>query len=549
MEFLEKTLKYQLLLIIIIISCTSCTSDYEEGQKHFEKGELNIAESYFIEINPDDKNFEAAQEKLAAINRLKYISYINKAEEEINSANYTKAKEILDNINISKVKDTEIYFELQEKIANASELLSLKEKDLLVQKESINQLRSKKQEFISSIVAGKNDKYRASIDDFNDVVFIYDKRTKETVSNQVYLYLATKEGIKPTLRFRIESIGSRYIFIKNYEIKTDSYKYDAPAVDLKRDYESGFAFEIRDVVPSYSELIMIKDIINSDKVQIRFNGANRSYNSEISHEEQQAIRSIYELYEFLDDDTRLTLAGSDDFFSDGEESIISEVTIGDQVWMAKNYSPKRFRNGEVIPYLSSKKEWTDAVEKKQPGWSYPNNESGNEPIYGILYNWFAITDPRGILPDGWKVPSSSDWEKLNKHLGGSEISGEKLKSRQGKFIKVTLKSETGISGFDGLPSGSRGSDGSFSKPGYFGNWWSTTTTEDNRVYVYGISTYDSKLDGSPGTKGEGFSIRGIKAEGVTYGNSSQSNSKNSAISTKDQSDPRLKTNLKKIERK
>lgn len=32
--------------------------------------------------------------------------------------------------------------------------------------------------------------------------------------------------------------------------------------------------------------------------------------------------------------------------------------------------------------------------------------------YGILYNWYAVTDPRGIAPEEWQVPSVNDWKTL-----------------------------------------------------------------------------------------------------------------------------------------
>ena len=45
---------------------------------------------------------------------------------------------------------------------------------------------------------------------------------------------------------------------------------------------------------------------------------------------------------------------------------------------------------------------------------------------GRLYNWYAATDPRGIAPEGWHVPTKSEWEMLNNFLGVN--AGVKLKS-------------------------------------------------------------------------------------------------------------------------
>jgi hypothetical protein len=38
-------------------------------------------------------------------------------------------------------------------------------------------------------------------------------------------------------------------------------------------------------------------------------------------------------------------------------------------------------------------------------------------IYGKLYNWYAVNDPRGLAPTGWHVPSDDEWTILTNYLG------------------------------------------------------------------------------------------------------------------------------------
>jgi len=45
--------------------------------------------------------------------------------------------------------------------------------------------------------------------------------------------------------------------------------------------------------------------------------------------------------------------------------------------------------------------------------------------YGVLYNWYATQED--IAPDGWHVPTSSEWETLIEEIGGDEFAGQKLK--------------------------------------------------------------------------------------------------------------------------
>jgi len=47
-----------------------------------------------------------------------------------------------------------------------------------------------------------------------------------------------------------------------------------------------------------------------------------------------------------------------------------------------------------------------------------NGENNSYIEFGRLYNWYAVTDPRGIAPTGWHVPSISDWQTLFDYTQG-----------------------------------------------------------------------------------------------------------------------------------
>lgn len=47
----------------------------------------------------------------------------------------------------------------------------------------------------------------------------------------------------------------------------------------------------------------------------------------------------------------------------------------------------------------------------------------NWRAYGLLYNWNAIADQRGLCPKGWHVPTDQDWKFLELTLG---MSGQDL---------------------------------------------------------------------------------------------------------------------------
>lgn len=103
-----------------------------------------------------------------------------------------------------------------------------------------------------------------------------------------------------------------------------------------------------------------------------------------------------------------TLSGN---FENGEYQkpfSCKEAKIGDQIWMAENLTVTKFRNGDPIPEARSIEEWINAGENKEPAFCYVNNDPSTISKFGVLYNWHAVNDPRGLAPEGWRIPSHYD---------------------------------------------------------------------------------------------------------------------------------------------
>jgi len=49
--------------------------------------------------------------------------------------------------------------------------------------------------------------------------------------------------------------------------------------------------------------------------------------------------------------------------------------------------------------------------------------------YGLLYNWYAVSDSRKICPEGWRVPDNNDWSELVSFPGGEDGAADKLKEK------------------------------------------------------------------------------------------------------------------------
>jgi uncharacterized protein (TIGR02145 family) len=113
-------------------------------------------------------------------------------------------------------------------------------------------------------------------------------------------------------------------------------------------------------------------------------------------------------------------------------------SIGNQIWMAENLSVTKFRNGDPIPQVVNSSDWVNAGENKQPAFCYVENNSSNSSSYGIIYNWFAVVDPRGLAPEGWRIPDINDFNTL-KNFCQPEITekNNEIESKRGQGIDVS----------------------------------------------------------------------------------------------------------------
>ena len=152
------------------------------------------------------------------------------------------------------------------------------------------------------------------------------------------------------------------------------------------------------------------------------------------------------------------------------ENEILEVSIGSDIWMVKNLNVERFRNGDLIPKVESNEDWEEAGLNKQPAWCYYDNDPKNGEIYGKLYNWYAVNDPRGLAPKGWHIPGD-EFENLKKFLGKDRIAGGKMKSKN--FWNMPKKGTKNESGFTALGGGLRNEEAEFEELGGLAVFWSS----------------------------------------------------------------------------
>lgn len=148
---------------------------------------------------------------------------------------------------------------------------------------------------------------------------------------------------------------------------------------------------------------------------------------------------------------------------DGNEYGI--LKFGQRYWMRENLRVTRFRNGDIVPWVSEAKDWS---ELSKPARDFPEGKLDSMEFLGIYYNGYAATDSRGLCPTGWHISNSKDWEELLKVCGGKEIAAKNLKSDSG-----WVGNGNGLDKFyfRGLPNGAKTNSGNYFMQGIHARWW------------------------------------------------------------------------------
>jgi uncharacterized protein (TIGR02145 family) len=194
----------------------------------------------------------------------------------------------------------------------------------------------------------------------------------------------------------------------------------------------------------------------------------------------------------------------------------SEI-IGNQEWITRNLDVDRFRNGDLITYIELDEEWEKTGRNGQPAWCYYDNNPENGKKYGKLYNWYAVNDPRGLLPDGWRIPIVEEFFTLLDYSGDEDYECHKIKSVDGwkewEDGNGSIQDGNGdnSSGFNAYPCGFRNNDGTFKsiteKYGEFTFFWCDSELSNiiSFVIFQNKGYYDYSSD-----RAFGFSVRCIK---------------------------------------
>ena len=220
---------------------------------------------------------------------------------------------------------------------------------------------------------------------------------------------------------------------------------------------------------------------------------------------------------------------------DGNE--YQTVKLWEHMWMTENLRTTRYRDGTPITNGLNAEDWAIASEGAYT--VYPHQEveginSDEEMVnaYGLLYNWEAINDARGLCPAGWRIPECDEWSDLREFVEDF-VDKEPQVGGVGNALKAARQVDhpwggehnTDVHprwnanihhygwdefGFSAYASGFRTNSGMFQDLGDVGVWWSTTQQSATDVHVRRIWSWENFMVRTPAGKRSGLSVRCIR---------------------------------------
>lgn len=199
---------------------------------------------------------------------------------------------------------------------------------------------------------------------------------------------------------------------------------------------------------------------------------------------------------------------------DIDNNVYNVVAIGFQCWTKENMKVSKYSNGDEIPIIINGVSWASLTTGSRC-W-YLNDSVTYENPYGNLYNWYAASDPRGICPTGWHVPTASEWTTLTDYLGGEGIAGGKMKATGNAYEEGNIGASNS-SGFTGYGGGFREGiqepgyfDGQFDRIKLYARFWSSSSYNNPWAWSQALYYYNQTIGRGPEKKGRGFSVRCLR---------------------------------------
>lgn len=184
----------------------------------------------------------------------------------------------------------------------------------------------------------------------------------------------------------------------------------------------------------------------------------------------------------------ILVLSNQDYVIDGCGYVYTSKKIGTQVWMLQNmrcdtYDTQSEKAGETLP----KYDYINASDKNRWKNSYSGLDNSQISQLGYNYHWWAAVGlsfsdykteisgrRQGICPNGWHLPTDSEWKTLENFLGSS-TAGKMLKTTSGWF---SSGNGTDAYSFAALPAGYGDMADELEGVGSYACFWTATASSD-----------------------------------------------------------------------
>lgn len=221
------------------------------------------------------------------------------------------------------------------------------------------------------------------------------------------------------------------------------------------------------------------------------------------------------------------------------------VIIGNQEWLAENLRVSRYNNGDDIPTGLNETEWRNTREGAYAIYPHDggvtewdvegiNSDAEMVEVYGKLYNWYAVADPRGMCPEGWHIPTYDETVQLIDYIelqgypneganpygaanalktcrqSGSPLGGVCNTTEHPYWYAHNTHHGFDEFGFSAYPGGFRTIGGTYFDLRWQARWWSSTEYSLSSAISRTINYYNGSVGTNVGPKIRGLSVRCVK---------------------------------------
>jgi len=135
-----------------------------------------------------------------------------------------------------------------------------------------------------------------------------------------------------------------------------------------------------------------------------------------------------------------------------------------------------------------------------------DNADDNCERYGRLYTWEAAQNGCALLGEGWRLPTSAEWQQLAALYGG--FTADSTESRKKAYSALTI---SGNSRFNAVLGGGRDLNGEYGRLEAHGFYWTATENDSRTAWFSNFGKNSQSLyHQNGGEKTDAFAVRCIK---------------------------------------